>query len=272
MSAKPWYPWYVGDARAKMRGLTLEQRGAYRELLDECYIRGGAIPADREALWRIADAHTASERQAVELIAGAFFERRGDTLVNRRAEKEISRSRELAEFGRSGGQATQAKRQAEAKAKLEAKPLADLQAPQPQPQPQATATEPPSARASRGGRTAPPCETGETWEAYRSAYASRYGIDPVRNARVNGQLASVVRCVGSREAPAIAGFYVLHNRSAYVQAKHPTSLLARDAEGLRTEWATNRRVSETEARQADRTMATGNAFGPLIERARAEAE
>jgi uncharacterized protein YdaU (DUF1376 family) len=157
MSAKPWYPWYVGDARAKMRGLTLEQRGAYRELLDEYYIRAGSLPSDRESLWRIADAHTDSERAAVELVAGAFFVRDGARLINRRAEKEIDRSRQLAEFGRIGGQATQAnakaKREARSQADPEAKDAATFQAPQPHTTTTSTttATNPLPARVPRDG-------------------------------------------------------------------------------------------------------------------------
>lgn len=71
------------------------------------------------------------------------------------------------------------------------------------------------------------------------------------------------------EAPGVTAFYVGHNRGLYVSAKHAVDLLLRDCEGLRTEWATGRSVTDTEARQADRTQATGNAFAPLIEEARA---
>ena len=43
----PWYPWYVSDYRGSRRvqGLSIEQRGIYRELLDECWIKG-FIPDD----------------------------------------------------------------------------------------------------------------------------------------------------------------------------------------------------------------------------------
>lgn len=108
------------------------------------------------------------------------------------------------------------------------------------------------------------------WEAYSSAYTMRYGTPPVRNARVNGQLAEFVKRLGAEEAPRVAVFYLTHNRAAYVRSQHAVGLMLADAEGLRTEWATSRSVSDTEARQADRTMATGNAFAPLIEQAKAK--
>jgi uncharacterized protein YdaU (DUF1376 family) len=38
----PWYPWYVADYRASRRvqSLSIVQRGIYRELLDECWVKG----------------------------------------------------------------------------------------------------------------------------------------------------------------------------------------------------------------------------------------
>lgn len=92
----------------------------------------------------------------------------------------------------------------------------------------------------------------ETWDAYAQAYLTRYGVEPVRNRKVNSQLANLVQRLGSQEAPAVAQHYVRHNRSLYVSAKHPVDLLLRDAEGLRTEWATGRTVTDTQARQMDR--------------------
>lgn len=127
----------------------------------------------------------------------------------------------------------------------------------------------PSLNRCEGASPTPP--TAETWEAYSTAYRMRYGTEPVRNARVNGQLANLVARLGASEAPQVAVYYLTHNRASYVRSNHAVGLLLADAEGLRTEWATSRKVSDTEARQADRTMATGNAFAPLIEQAKREA-
>lgn len=108
-------------------------------------------------------------------------------------------------------------------------------------------------------------KTGQTWEAYRAAYQRRYGVEPTRNASVNAQLAKFINRVPLEDAPHIAAFYVTHNKSFYVGQKHPVGLLLKDAEGLRTEWLSGRTVTDTEARQADRTQATGNVFGRLLE-------
>lgn len=83
--------------------------------------------------------------------------------------------------------------------------------------------------------------TSEVWEAYRSGYSRRYCVEPVRNASVNGQLAQFITRIPIDEAPAVAAFYLSHQGGLYVSAKHPVNLLLRDAEKLRTDWATRDR-------------------------------
>ena len=97
----------------------------------------------------------------------------------------------------------------------------------------------------------------------------RYGDMPVRNARVNTMLARLVDAVGIEEAPGIARFYLTHDKRSYVAAMHPVKFLLADAEKLRTEWATGRKVSETTAVQADRVQAAGTVWEKLIEEAEA---
>jgi hypothetical protein len=106
------------------------------------------------------------------------------------------------------------------------------------------------------------------WAAYSNAYREKYDAAPVRNAKVNGQLAQLVARLGAEEAPAVAAYFVGHKNALYVRAMHPTDLLLRDAEKLRTEWATGRQVTQTQATQADRTQTNLNTFAPLIAEAR----
>ena len=106
--------------------------------------------------------------------------------------------------------------------------------------------------------------SSETWEAYAAAYRRRYGADPVRNATVNGQLANFVKRIGQDESPLVAAFYVGHAGRMYVQAMHPLNLLVRDAEKLRTEWATGRIQTETKARNTDRLAEQGAVWDRLI--------
>ncbi len=97
----------------------------------------------------------------------------------------------------------------------------------------------------------PPTTGILAWEAYSSAYQIRYGANPVRNQTTNSQLKNFVKRVGQEEAAQIAAFYVTHNGQFYVTKMHPVSLLLNDAEKLRTEWATGKRMTKLEAKGAE---------------------
>lgn len=99
----------------------------------------------------------------------------------------------------------------------------------------------------------PKAKTTETWAAYADAYRKRYGVDPVRNAKVSGQLSNLVNRIGAEEAPAVAAYYLRSSNGYYVQKGHSVDCLLADCEKLRTEWATGRQTTQTAARQTDRT-------------------
>ena len=102
-------------------------------------------------------------------------------------------------------------------------------------------------------------DSRHAWAAYAEAYLARYGTEPVRNAKTNGQFAQFVKRLPADEAPEVARWYVASNTALYVRSKHCVDLLLRDCEGLRTEWATSRRVTDTEARQADQHQSAQDA-------------
>lgn len=89
------------------------------------------------------------------------------------------------------------------------------------------------------------------WAAYASAYLARYHTGPVRNAKVNGQFAHLAKRLPENEIEHVVRWYVASNAALYVRSKHCVDLLLRDCEGLRTEWATGARMTDTEARQID---------------------
>ena len=103
-------------------------------------------------------------------------------------------------------------------------------------------TSPPASQPAR--RRAPKAETptNATWDAYATAYEARYEVAPARSAAVNGQLARFVSLIPSAEAPDIAAFYVHHDNGLYVNARHPVNLLLRDAQSLRTQMLSGRKV------------------------------
>lgn len=110
-----------------------------------------------------------------------------------------------------------------------------------------------------------PSATSATWDAYSSAYAQRYGSPPVRNAKVNGQLARLVEQLGADEAPPVAAFYLTHPAAIY--NFHPVGLLLRDCQALRTQWMRGSVVTPTAARRNEETAANP-ALALLLEQRR----
>ena len=94
-----------------------------------------------------------------------------------------------------------------------------------------------------------------TWEAYRAAYLDRYGVEPLRNAKVNGQIAQFVRTVGAQDAPKLAAFYLAHNGGFFVQRRHDFGLLLQSVQQIRTDWLRGEQMTATAARQAEKTQA-----------------
>ena len=92
------------------------------------------------------------------------------------------------------------------------------------------------------------------WAAYRQAYLDRYGVEPLRNAKVNGQIAQFVRMVGAREAVHLAAFYVAHNGGFFVQRRHDFGLLLQSAQQIRTDWLRGEQMTAARARQAENTQ------------------
>jgi hypothetical protein len=105
----------------------------------------------------------------------------------------------------------------------------------------------------------------ETWASYSNAYFAVYGSEPVRNAMVNTQMANFVKRVGAVESPFIAAFFLTHRNTFYVQKGHAVGLLLADAEKLRTEWATNKQMTQTAANQIDKHAANGSSVDRVIQ-------
>ncbi len=129
------------------------------------------------------------------------------------------------------------------------------------------------ADAATGKKSAEPKEEPnplnlETWLSYKHAYTDRYSVPPIRDAATNAKIKSIVKTLGA-EAPAVAAFFVSHNGSRYVAAMHQIGFLSVDCAKLRTEWATNSRMTQTKALQADKTATNLDAFAPLIAAAKA---
>lgn len=110
------------------------------------------------------------------------------------------------------------------------------------------------ANAAESGSTEPsPCR--QTWEAYSGAYERKYGVAPIRNAKVNGQISQLVARLGKDSAPKVAAWFLEHRGAWYVRDRHTIGLLLRDCEKLHTEWATNNPLHERDVQEVDRLSA-----------------
>lgn len=104
-----------------------------------------------------------------------------------------------------------------------------------------------------------------TWKSYSNAYFNRYSTEPIRNASVNAFIKTFCKKIPHHEAPHVAAFYVAHNDKYYLQKIHHPSLMSKDAEGLRTQWATGRTMTASKATQLDRTANNLDSVNQAIE-------
>lgn len=111
-----------------------------------------------------------------------------------------------------------------------------------------------------------------TWDEYKDAYWARYGVEPVRNAKVSSQIKQFVERIGMEAAPHVARFYLSVNNRFYVQKVHPVGCLLADAESLHTQWATGRTMTSARASQIDSTQTNLNAVDETIRLLQAEWE
>lgn len=79
-----------------------------------------------------------------------------------------------------------------------------------------------------------------TWNSYSEVYAKRYGAPPLRNAQTNTAIKSFCKRIPHEEAPQVAAFFVSLEDPFYLQSMHSAALMLKNAEGLRTRWATGK--------------------------------
>ena len=280
-----YYKRNLGDYAKKAGRLTMLQHGSYTLLIDACYDRE-KFPTMEEAIeW--AWASTPDEVQAVQFVLSKFFTLENGVYVQKRIAEELA---EYADFcadqkrkGLLGGRpknptglnnnptglnnnpsVTQAK--PDETLTTNHKPLTTNQEPEVQNQTKSKPLKPASPVSTKkmsADETALQTACKETWQAYSREYQNRYKVAPIRNAPVNSQIKTLV---SHDEAPHIAAFYVWHNQSYYVQQMHPTSQLVKDAGKLRTEWATNTKITTSKARQVDELQTQGDVWRNLIEK------
>ena len=90
----------------------------------------------------------------------------------------------------------------------------------------------------------------QLWQHYSEAFQSRYDAPPLRDGKVNYQLASLTRSLG-QQAPAVAAHYLQSNHDWYVRKGHDLGTLLADASKVRADWmAASKRAAQLDAVRA----------------------
>jgi uncharacterized protein YdaU (DUF1376 family) len=302
------YAFNVGDYAAATAHLSDAEDLAYRRLLDAYYAREAPLPADEAACCRLARATTAQARKAVGVVLREFFEATADGWRQKRCDDEIERWRVKTAGAKSAADRRwQVERDAAASVRQQAEDAeamrthmrthselhadampptnheprttnqsaptateASLPTPPVLPNPKVkTLADPPRKAGGSATRTDErKAQARAVWQAYCDAYALRYAVEPVRNAKVNAQVWKLLDLLPAEEAPAVAAHFVRSSNRFYVEKGHDFGLLVADAGKLRTEWATGTTITATGARQADRAAQTGQVFNRLISEVR----
>lgn len=295
-----YYRRYVGDYMRDTAHLSILEHGAYNLMLDHCYATEKPLPGTLDGLYRLCRAMSRSEQEAVRNVAREFFELRDDGYHNPRADREVGVAQTTIGKQRTAGAQAAAKRwssdgsthltsnesgnESTDRSTHKSSDRSAIQPPTTNHHPPSPSLQPPSANQTvtagadapplPAKRTAngekPPAKSAAIKAAYCEAYRLRYGTDPVvDNSKSNALLCQVVDRLGAAEAPPVAAFYVRHNGAWYVKHMHQLDWLVRDAEKLRTEWATGTTMTDTKARQTDKTAANAGVWGGLIAEAEA---
>lgn len=102
-------------------------------------------------------------------------------------------------------------------------------------------------------------KTFKPWANYAITYRRRYGVYPIWNAKVAGQMGQLVDRVGADLAPGVAAYFLSINSQYYVTKGHPAGLLLADCENIATQMQTGQQMTATRARQMDGTQANASA-------------
>lgn len=105
--------------------------------------------------------------------------------------------------------------------------------------------------------------SADTWLAYANAYFNRYGVEPIRNAKVNGQISKFVDLVGLSMAPVLARYYVNLNTPYYLQKSHDFGLALADAQAINTQYLSGRQITRKDIQRVEASQTAANLMHDL---------
>jgi hypothetical protein len=91
----------------------------------------------------------------------------------------------------------------------------------------------------------------QIWQSYFDAYRLRYGVDPVRNGRINGQIGQLGKRLG-KDAIEVVKFYLRHSDGFYLKNCHSLGLCLKDAESLHSQWQRGIQVTNSKIKQYEK--------------------
>jgi len=98
-------PWYPGDFARDTMHLSAEEDGAYRRLIDACWLRGGLLPASDER-FAIITKLTPKRWRAIKATISEFFLVADDGWRHKRVTKELAKAAQITEQRRNAGQSS----------------------------------------------------------------------------------------------------------------------------------------------------------------------
>jgi uncharacterized protein YdaU (DUF1376 family) len=235
-----WMPLYIGDYLSATSRLTTEQHGAYLLLIMD-YWKNGPLPKDDAVLAQITRLSADAWSNARSIVL-AFFEHGTEHYTHKRIDAEMASAKVQKDKKVAKAKVAAAKRWADhapSNATSNAQAMLE-QCPSPSPcVPKGTNI----TKATKSDDLEAKERRAKVWNCYSTAYASRYGVPPVRNAKVSASVAQLVSRIGADDAEAMAGWFVSHPDNFYAKNLHDFGLLLKDCEKLRTQWATGRTVA-----------------------------
>lgn len=81
------------------------------------------------------------------------------------------------------------------------------------------------------------------WDSYSTAYQTRYGKEPLRNAKTNSQIVQLSKRLGA-DAIDVVKFFVRSEKQFYRTVFHVLDPCVKDAEALHTQWVTGVKAPE----------------------------
>lgn len=237
-----WMPIYIGDYLSATSRLTTEQHGAYLLLIMD-YWKNGPLPDDHSVLAQITRMSNDAWSNASSIVL-AFFKHEGKHYHHKRIDAELALAATKKERRVARAKSGAAKRWGnDASSNASSNQQAMLnQCPSPSPCiPNGIHISRPKKIASSDDVAAKE-NRARVWSRYATAYALRYETNPVRNAKTNTAIAQLISRIG-KDAEDVAEWFVSHPDNFYVKNLHDVSLLLKDCEKLRTQWATGRTIT-----------------------------